>query len=60
MAVAVDVGPGVLLVLRIKDEVVELVPCALSVISWLSLHIVCIFALSVISILLKYLSQFGS
>lgn len=56
MAVTIYVGPRVLLILRIKDEIVDMVSCcALSMISWLSLHIECIFALSIISILLKYL-----
>ena len=54
MTITINVGPGVLLILGIKDEVVHMVSCCtLSTISRLSLHIECIFALSIVSIL-KY------
>jgi len=51
MAITIDVRSWVLLVLRIKDEVVHVVCCStLSAISWRSLHVDCIFALSIVCI----------
>ena len=56
MAVTINVGPRVLLILGIKDEVVHMVPCCtLSTISWLSLHIECIFTLSIICICIYWM-----